>query len=119
MQLVADKFARAQEAGLIPVLCVGETLEERLAGTTEAVIGRQLGAVVDRLGVAVLEHAVVAYEPVWAIGTGQTATPDQAQAVHELHPRQDCRSGCYNRGPVTDPLRRQRQRRPTPGNCSP
>ncbi len=83
-ELVANKFARAQEAGLIPVLCVGETLGERQAATTETVIERQLAAVVERLGVAVLEHAVVAYEPVWAIGTGQTATPDQAQAVHSF-----------------------------------
>ncbi len=79
---VAAKFGRAQQAGLIPVLCVGETLQERQSGDTEAVIGRQLDAVVAEYGVAGFEHAVVAYEPVWAIGTGQTATPDQAQAVH-------------------------------------
>lgn len=81
-QLVATKFARAQEAGLIPVLCVGETLEERQRDATEVVIERQLDAVLTGRGVAVLEHAVVAYEPVWAIGTGHTATPQQAQAVH-------------------------------------
>jgi triosephosphate isomerase len=79
---VAAKFSRAQEAGLIPILCVGESLAERQAGATEAVIQRQLDAVLKGVGVGGLKHAVVAYEPVWAIGTGQTATPEQAQAVH-------------------------------------
>ena len=81
---VAVKFGRAQDAGLIPVLCVGESLTERQAGATEAIVGQQLDAVLDRAGVIALKHAVVAYEPVWAIGTGQTATPDQAQAVHSF-----------------------------------
>ncbi|MEL7297969.1 MAG: triose-phosphate isomerase [Pseudomonadota bacterium] len=79
---VADKFAAAVEAGLKPVLCVGETLAQREAGDTETVVGRQLKAVTDLVGVAGFGQAVVAYEPVWAIGTGQTATPEQAQAVH-------------------------------------
>ena len=79
---VAARFATALEAGLEPVLCVGETLQEREGGQTEAVVGRQLDAVLDRCGVEGFQRAVVAYEPVWAIGTGRTATPEQAQAVH-------------------------------------
>jgi triosephosphate isomerase len=79
---VAKRFETAITAGLTPVLCVGETLEERESGITEAVVARQLDAVVDRCGVESLSQAVIAYEPVWAIGTGQTATPEQAQSVH-------------------------------------
>ncbi len=81
-ELVAVKFETAQQVGLIPVLCLGESLEEREAGTTEAVVEAQLQAVVDRVGVDALEQSVLAYEPVWAIGTGKTATPEQAQEVH-------------------------------------
>lgn len=81
-QVVADKYAAAQAAGLTPILCVGETLNEREECITEQVIGRQLDAVLGKCGVASLARAVIAYEPVWAIGTGVTATPDQAQAVH-------------------------------------
>jgi triosephosphate isomerase (TIM) len=79
---VAAKFAAVQSAGLLPILCVGETLEERDAGSTEQVVARQLDAVVQRCGKSALAQAVLAYEPVWAIGTGRTATPEQAQAVH-------------------------------------
>ena len=71
----AAKFAAVKKAGMTPILCVGETLEERDAGQTEAVVARQLGAVE-------FKDAVLAYEPVWAIGTGRNATPEQAQAVH-------------------------------------
>jgi triosephosphate isomerase len=81
-QLVAEKFALARSLGLIPVLCVGETQAERESGETLAVVSRQLEAVIERVGVAEFAFAVVAYEPVWAIGTGLTATPEQAQEVH-------------------------------------
>jgi triosephosphate isomerase (TIM) len=81
--LVARKFVAAQTQGLTPILCVGETLEERDAGQTFAVVDRQLAAVVDLAGIASFERAVVAYEPVWAIGTGKNATPQQAQDVHQ------------------------------------
>jgi triosephosphate isomerase (TIM) len=80
--LVAEKYAAAQKAGLIPILCVGELLEQREKGITEEVVGRQIDAVIDLCGVASLQKSIVAYEPVWAIGTGETASPEQAQAVH-------------------------------------
>jgi triosephosphate isomerase len=79
---VAAKFAAALHAGLTPVFCVGETLAERESGVTERVVAAQLDAVIARSGVKALASAIVAYEPVWAIGTGRTATPDQAQEVH-------------------------------------
>ncbi len=81
-RLVAAKFAAARRAGLTPVLCVGETQDEREAGNTFAVVERQLEAVIDHNGIDAFAAAVVAYEPVWAIGSGLTATPAQAAEVH-------------------------------------
>jgi len=82
-QLVADKFKAALAHGLTPILCIGETLEQREAGDTMAVVLQQLQAVIDVNGIESFANAIVAYEPVWAIGTGKTATPEQAQEVHQ------------------------------------
>jgi triosephosphate isomerase len=81
-EFTASKFAAARKAGLIPILCVGELLEEREQGITEQVVARQLDAVINLEGIEAFGSAVIAYEPVWAIGTGKTATTDQAQEVH-------------------------------------
>ncbi len=80
--LVARKFIAAQAAGLVPVLCVGETLAQREVGETADVIRSQLAVLLDGQGPGVFAEAIIAYEPVWAIGTGQSASPEQAQAVH-------------------------------------
>lgn len=83
-KFIADKFVTAQANGIQPVLCIGETLAQREAGEMKSTVLRQLNAVLHQVGVEAFAKAVIAYEPVWAIGTGLTATPEQAQEVHAL-----------------------------------
>ena len=80
--VVAEKTKAAIDAGLSPLLCVGESLEQREAGKTETVVAEQINAVIELVGIESFDNIIIAYEPVWAIGTGMTATPEQAQAVH-------------------------------------
>ena len=96
--LVARKFLAAQSQELVPILCVGETLEERESGRTIEVVSRQLTAVLDLAGIAAMNNAIVAYEPVWAIGTGKNASPEQAQEVHaHIRAEEIGRASCRER----------------------
>lgn len=83
-ETVAEKFIAAQNGGLIPILCVGESLQQRQDNQTVEVVSAQIAAVVNRAGLQNVCRAVIAYEPVWAVGTGETATPNQAQQVHSV-----------------------------------
>ena len=83
-ELIAQKTVRALNAGLTPIVCVGETLDQREAGQTDSVVAEQLNVVLAAIAASDLAKIVVAYEPVWAIGTGKTATPEMAQEVHAM-----------------------------------
>jgi triosephosphate isomerase (TIM) len=97
---VARKAAAALKAGIMPLVCVGETLAEREGGRTEQVVLRQIGAVLERVSLDEWERVVLAYEPVWAIGTGKNATPDDAAQVHELIRFEATRRGVMVRLPI-------------------
>jgi triosephosphate isomerase len=97
---VARKLASALKAGLKPMVCVGETLAEREGGRTEQVVTRQVAALLERIGTGDWAGVVLAYEPVWAIGTGKTATPDDAAQVHELIRFELTRRGVPGRVPI-------------------
>ena len=108
-KLVTDKFEQCRSQGLVPIICVGETLEERRQDRTIEVVTRQLKVVTSRVGLAGFDGAMIAYEPVWAIGTGESATPEQAEEVHaglrrclaELDENLSCRTRILYGGSVT------------------
>ena len=83
-EIVSEKFAACTKAAITPVLCIGETLEQRQQGQTKDIVRQQLGVVLDRCGIAGFAQAVIAYEPVWAIGTGVSASPEEAEDVHAV-----------------------------------
>ena len=83
-KIVAEKTKAAIDSGLTPILCLGESLDQRESGKTESVVSEQLNKVIKMVGIEAFNNIIVAYEPVWAIGTGMTATPEQAQAVHKF-----------------------------------
>ena len=112
---VAAKMAAALAAGLVPILCVGETLDERESGSTEQVVGEQLAAVVDRNGIAAFGSAVIAYEPVWAIGTGQDGDTRAGPGRASLHSLRAGETRRGRRGKRADTVRRQRERRQCAG----
>lgn len=104
-ETIAAKFALLQKNNIKPVLCVGETLTERQTGKTEEVVATQLQAVIKKLGVNALQNSVLAYEPVWAIGTGETASPQQAQAVHAFLRKEIAKADSANAKKIADTLR--------------
>lgn len=83
-EIVAEKTKAAIDSGLTPILCLGESLDQRESGKTESVVSEQLNKVIKMVGIEAFNNIIIAYEPVWAIGTGMTATPEQAQAVHKF-----------------------------------
>lgn len=93
-ELVAEKFAAAINSGLTPILCVGETLQQRQENIQLQVIKAQITAVIEKVGLQAVCDAIIAYEPVWAVGTGETATPDQAQQVHGFIRAELGENGC-------------------------
>ena len=83
-EIVAEKTKAAIDSGLTPILCLGESFDQRESGKTESVVSEQLNKVIKMVGIEAFNNIIIAYEPVWAIGTGMTATPEQAQAVHKF-----------------------------------